>query len=151
MFLLSLPTAPARAISPEYASHVPVCQWETKSFKVNIFSNFPSFPLRTPAPFPSTALCAASQRRGPHTPGVVRLPVEWACGSRSAGRQAQTCFGPRAQACCFYNVQLQRGVGAIMVTMFNLSLSGAEDRSREVLLEGHPTGSHKGKLLHALR
>lgn len=42
------------------------------------------------------------------------------------------------------------GVGAVMVTMFNLSLSGAEDRSREVLLEGHPTGSHKGKLLHAL-
>lgn len=37
-----------------------------------------------------------------------------------------------------------------MVTVFHLSHSGAEDRSGEVLLEGHPTGSHKGKLLHAL-
>lgn len=73
VFLLSLQRP--RVISSEYMSHVPVCRCETESLKVNIFNNFLSFPLRTPAPFPSTALCAASQRWGPHTPETCGCTV----------------------------------------------------------------------------
>lgn len=76
------PAAAARVIS-EYVSHVPVYRCETKSLKVNIFSNFLSFPfLSFPflfAPqlrFHSTALCAASQRWGPHVPETCGCTVE---------------------------------------------------------------------------
>lgn len=75
---LSIPSIlPAGERSPQSTSpyDVPVCQRETESLKVNIFNNFLSFPLRTPAPFPSTALCAASQRRGPHTHTQQRRAV----------------------------------------------------------------------------